>query len=122
MLTLSRLIIDTHDDYDPWADIVVGFTDDREFVIRFEYKDYDDRSRDYLLSAYIDFDNAIRLSRQLRISLLELPDCIEKEFGGPLDRCTAGEVKDTFDEILDFIGSYRIRYRIRKEKRQDPER
>lgn len=41
MLTLEETIVDTHDDYTPWADCVVGFNNDGDFVIRYNFINYE---------------------------------------------------------------------------------
>ena len=53
MLTLEETIVDTHDDYNPWADCVVGFNNDGDFVIRYNFIDYDNRSNCYTRDAII---------------------------------------------------------------------
>ena len=62
MLTLERLVADSHDDYSTWASVSVGFADDRSFVVEFHFKDYDaaasedgDFSSDYILQASVDY-------------------------------------------------------------------
>ena len=68
MLTLEKLIVDTHSDFSPWSAVSVGFTDDRNFVIELEYRGYDptelyagadDHASDYDLLAIVSFDDAL---------------------------------------------------------------
>lgn len=116
MLTLEKTIADTHDDYSPWADVIAGFSDDRELVIRYSYTDYDDRDNDYRLSASLDFDSSLKVARRLGVSITGLPEELARKFGSSTDMATASEVKDIFEEVIDFLSGSGAGPRIRKER------
>lgn len=121
MLTLEELIVDTHDDYDPWASVSVGFGDDRSFIVEL---DTSDDSPDeffsgqggsgHIVHAVIGYEDAVSLSRRLGVRLTELPAAIAGRFSGDLDRHTSTYVEGVFHDILGFIEGSGIRYRMKR--------
>ena len=114
MLALEEIIVDTHDDYTPWADCVVGFNDDGDLVIRYNLMDYDHRERSYTRDAVIKKDNALEVAQFLKVHLVKLPAHLENKFGQPLDSSTAGEVKIVFDDILNYISANKGDYQLHR--------
>ena len=122
MLTLERIVADSHDDYSTWASVSVGFADDRSFVVEFHFKDYDaaasedgDFSSDYILQASVDYEAAAALSSRLGVRLTKLPDAVCDLFSdGKLDSGTAGHVRSIYGDILGFIEGKGFRYKEKK--------
>lgn len=125
MLTLEKLIVDTHSDFSPWSAVSVGFTDDRNFVIELEYRGYDptelyawadDHASDYDLLAIVSFDDAFKIARRLGVRLTELPEAIYDRFGEDYDdpESTSPHVESVYYDILGFINGCGVRYRTEK--------
>ena len=119
MLTLEETIVDTHDDYNPWADCVVGFNNDGDFVIRYNFIDYDNRSNCYTRDAIIKKDNAWEVARFLKIHLTELPQHLEKKLGKPLDSSTATGVRNVFEDVLNYMAANKGIYKLHRSDLQD---
>ena len=114
MLALEEIIVDTHDDYTPWADCIVGFNDDGDFVVRYNLINYDYRDRSYTRDAVIKKNNALEVAQILKIHLIDLPVHLEKKFGQPLDSFTASEVKNIFNDILNYISANKGCYQLHR--------
>lgn len=114
MLALEEIIVDTHDDYTPWADCLVGFNDDGDFVVRYNFIDYDYRERSYTREAVIKKDNALEVAQFLGVHLIDLPMHLEEKFGQPLDSSTAGEVKSIFEDLLNYISANKGNYQLHR--------
>ncbi len=116
MLVREELIIEVHDDFDPWADVVVGFDDDKCLNVIFEYESYNEE-RKYNLRAIVSFDDARELANKLSISLLDLPREFQRRLGEDSHFASVSECRETFQAILNFIDAYRIDYRVKREAR-----
>ena len=114
MLTLEETIIDTHDDYNPWAECVVGFNDDGNFVIRYDFTDYDEPESNYILDAVVKKENALVVALFLKIHLIDLPSYLEKKFGEPLNTSTSTEVKHVFEDLINYISACKGDYHLHR--------
>ncbi len=113
MLTLEELILETDGDMPIVASVITGFDDNGCLVIKYECVDYEHHSKTQSRCAVIEKQDAYTLAKKLKVSLTELPAYISSEYSIPAS-CQAVPSKafDLFKEILDFIISYRINYKI----------
>ena len=122
-LVLERVILDTHDDYSPWAGLSCGFDKDRNFVVVHNFEE--EVLRDFrqlqapagpsrrrtVTRLSISFNDAFSLSRRMKCAVTALPEAFDEEFGGPLDESTANVVDELFDEICAFLNSFGFKVR-----------
>lgn len=116
MLLLETLIVDTHSDYEPYVTIVAGFDDARNLVIRMDCERAagdNAQNTHRITDAVVSGDGAYALARRYQTSLTQLPselsDCMHK----PLDKYSAGEVKEVFSELLHLLLERKIPYKIK---------
>ncbi len=115
MIVLEQLIMSSHEDLDVWATIRVGFDENKNFIVEFEHLYNDSPEFNYKKIAYIRPDEAFLLSKKLKLSLLQLPDCFKRLFGNSDNFSCPSDVKALFSEILQYITESRISYRFKGE-------
>ena len=69
MLVLEQLIVDTHSDFSPWAEVNAGFLDDRSFAIELVFEG---THPDYRLLAIVSPEDAQRMATQLDAPLFRV--------------------------------------------------
>ncbi len=117
-LLLGEHLVYVHDDLNPWASLGVGFNEDKELVIELSFRDY----KGYSMYPRPSFDKRIIIGRQgteklidrLHTSLLKLPKAFAYEFGYRDESWSAGDAFDVFNEILNYLSSLNIQFRIEK--------
>ena len=114
MLVLEQLIVDTHSDFSPWAEVNAGFLDDRSFVVELVFEG---THPDYRLLAIVSPEDAQRMAGRLGVGLTQLPKTIYDHFGEEFEspESTGTHVENVFNDILNFVISHGAHYRIRKE-------
>lgn len=110
---LTEVIVESNDDLEIWASIVVGFDDDKSLVIELEYINYDDHTEDYVRKAVVDKMGAFLLAQQLRVALTDLPNALQKRFAVNHNAYVPSQVKALFHEILAFLKENRVVYEMR---------
>lgn len=80
-LALQHVIVESDDDLEIWASIVIGFDEDRNLVVRMKYVDYDFPEHNCLRDAVVAPDEAYRLAKQFRLPLVDLPRRLAELFG-----------------------------------------
>ena len=114
MLVLEQLIVDTHSDFSPWAEVNAGFLDDRSFAIELVFEG---THPDYRLLAIVSPEDAQRMAGRLGVGLTQLPGAIYDRFGEECEspESTGTHVENVFNDILNFVIGHGAHYRIRKE-------
>lgn len=107
---LAEVIVESNDDLEIWASIVVGFDDDKSLVIELEYINYDDHTEDYVRKAVVDKMGAFLLAQQLRVALTDLPNALQKRFAVNHNAYVPSQVKALFHEIVAFLRGNRVVY------------
>ncbi len=122
VLNFPEEIIIVHDDLNPWAAMVVGLDGDSQLVVELSY----DRTERYPSDTKLSFEKRIIVSQkgiqkllyQMRTSLAGLTEAFADEFAyyevGE-ESWDIQEVFDIYNEILSYLESLNIRYRIEKE-------
>ncbi len=114
MLALEETIIDMHDDYTPWADVTVGFEDDKSLNIIYYYEDYQDNVF-YNLRAVVTLENACKFAQALNTTLTRIPAELMQRLGDTSHHASRAEVLDTFYAVLSILKSHHIDYEVKKE-------
>lgn len=114
MLALEKLLIETDNDQPVVATVTVGFDDKSSLVIRLERTDYEQPARSFVKSAQISREDAYRLAKGLKVSLVELPALLNARFGVDFtaDLHTPAEASAIFHELLAFVSSFGIKYQM----------
>lgn len=114
MLALEEWIAESDDDLEIWASVTVGFDDDKNFIVMYEYVDYEEESNNYVLKALIGLQDASRLSDKLDVRLTALPLAIKERYINHSSVLVPSQVEARFKSILKFITGYGIRYRLKR--------
>ncbi len=117
MLALEETIIDMHDDYTPWADVSVGFDDDKSLHIVYYHEDYQDNIF-YNLRAVVTLENAWKFAQALNTTLTDIPAELMKRLGDTSHQARLQEVLDTFYAIISLLKSHHIEHQVKKEPLQ----
>jgi len=114
MFELQEVIIESHDDLEIWASVTVGFDDDKNLVILLKHIDYEDRNNDNNTYVIVDKEEAITLSRRLKVGITTLPKAIFDRYGDTSNLSVSSHVEAVFKEIVEFINDHRIHYSIKR--------
>lgn len=112
MLLLEELIIDSDGDMLIGSGIVAGFDDEKNFAVVLDYTDYE-TGYNRKTWAVVEKEDALAMADCLKVRLTSLPQEIRKRFGDSNDMSVPSEVEALFKEILDFIISCGVRYRLK---------
>lgn len=112
-LALLEVLAESDDDLEIWASLVVGFDAAKNFIVRFEYTNYEERARDYDIDLLVEPDEAFRLARLWRVRLVELPRACCERFGrpNPYPQLVPSQVKRLFGALSDALRENGIRVR-----------
>ena len=112
-LALLEVLAESDDDLEIWASLVVGFDAAKNFIVRFEYTNYEERARDYDIDLLVEPDEAFRLARLWRVRLVELPRACRERFGrlNPYPQPVPSQVKRLFGALSDALRENGIRVR-----------
>lgn len=112
-LALLEVLAESDDDLEIWASLVVGFDAAKNFIVRFEYTNYEERARDYDIDLLVEPDEAFRLARLWRVRLVELPRACCERFGrlNPYPQPVPSQVKRLFGALSDALRENGIRVR-----------
>ena len=113
MADLDRVLIVSHEDFDPYASLVVKFAEDKSLNICYEYTFSEDPSMSFTKVATIDKDSAYQLARRKKISLLDLPNYFADKFESDSWFCYPSDVEALFAEVINFLLDNHVSYRIR---------
>lgn len=113
MINLDRVLIVSHEDYEPYASVLVEFDYQKNFNVVLEYSYSEDASLNHKTTAVIHKDNAYALAKRLKINLLELPDYFAKKFDRDSFFNDVSDVEALFAEVIDFLLDEGITYRIK---------
>ncbi len=110
---LLEVLAESDDDLEIWASLVVGFDAAKNFIVRFEYTNYEERARDYDIDLLVEPDEAFRLARLWRVRLVELPRACCERFGrlNPYPQPVPSQVKRLFGALSDALRENGIRVR-----------
>ncbi len=117
MLLMEKFIAGSDDDMPIGASVVAGFDDNKDFVVEFEFNDYENPERDYLIRATVEMDEAREMAGRIQKSVLDLPDLLQQNF--PKEPKTLPGISDmekTFQEILDFLLDNGAHYTLKRAK------
>lgn len=111
MLLLEEIIVESNSDLEIVSTVVVGFDDDKNFVMELETNDYEARRGNQRLWAVVEKEDALMLADYLKVKLTALPKVFDEKFGesGPF---VLSYVEARFKEILDFILDCGIHYQL----------
>ena len=112
-LALAETIADTHDDYDPWGECVVGFTERKELVVRFNLIN-NGKGEELFEDAVMKPGEVLELSKLLEVHVVDLPRALVKEFGKERNVMTSTEAYDVFQGVLDCLLDNHIRFRMKR--------
>lgn len=112
MLALEHLIICSHEDFNDWSALIVGFNDQKQLVFQLEYINDNNPKLNRINFAYLDKEEAFSLAQKLHVSLINLPESFYKKFGSDCF-CYPSDVEQVFSDILQYIVSHQISYHLR---------
>ena len=112
MLVLEEWISQSDDDLEIWASVSVGFDSEKKLAVKLEYIDYEDESNNKLVCAFVSFEDAYNMAKLLNVRLTELPRVVRERCGRRSATMVPSQVESCFREVLDFIVSYGIRYKL----------
>ncbi len=106
MLAFGETLIYTHDDFNPWADVEVGFDDDANFIVLLDYTDYEEPSESYKKRLVLSRDEAFYLADKLGTTLTRLPKWFVREWGQENNTLyTASESVALFHDIKKYLSA-----------------
>ena len=104
MLALEKLIAETHDDFDVYSSVVVGFDDAKNLVVELERSDSNRPRHNRKNRAVVNAEEALLLAKRLNRRLVELPQALSEEFvDTEYDFLTPDDIQTVFREMLDYI-------------------
>ena len=111
MLALEKLLIETDNDQPVVATVTVGFDDKSSLVFRLERTDYEQPARSFVKSAQISREDAYRLAKGLKVSLVEVPALLNTRFGVDFtaDLHSPAEAFAIFPELFAFVSSFGLK-------------
>lgn len=112
MLLLEEIIVESNGDLETVSTVVVGFDDDKNFVVELETNDYESRRGNQRLWAVVEKEDALMLADYLNVKLTALPKVFDEKFGEP-GVFVLSYVEARFKEILDFILDCGIHYQFK---------
>lgn len=104
MLALEKLIAETHNDFDVYSSVVVGFDDAKNLVVELERSDSNRPRHNRKNRAVVNAEEALLLAKRLNRRLVELPQALSEEFvDTEYDFLTPDDIQTVFREMLDYI-------------------
>ena len=91
----------SHEDFDTWSTLTVGFNYTKSLVICLTFYDYK--------------NEAMAMSEQLNVKLTDLPQTICKHCGDTSYVFVPSHVEELFKDVLDFILDCGAHYRISRD-------
>lgn len=119
MLALEEVIIESHDDFEIWSSVVVGFDTSKNLVVRLDCIDYKENGSGVRQDAVVGKEDAFALSCRWHTKLTGLPHFIYSRFGDGSNLSVPSEVEGLFKEILDFILDSGGRYVLDRQRLRD---
>ena len=114
MSTLEEITIAmSHEDFDTWATLTVGFNYTKSLVICLTFYDY--KNVQHHTYAIIEKDEAMAMSEHLDVKLTDLPQTICKHCGDTSYVFVPSHVEELFKDVLDFILDCGAHYRISRD-------
>ena len=113
MAELDRVLMVSHEDFDPYASLLVEFDDEMNLNIILDWEFSDEPSMNYRRIACVDKENAFYLAKKKKIHLVELPEHFYKKFRDDSFCATAREVEDLFAEVVDYLLDNKVGYKIK---------
>ena len=111
MSTLEEITIAmSHEDFDTWSTLTVGFNYTKSLVICLTFYDY--KNVQHHTYAIIEKDEAMAMSEHLDVKLTDLPQTICKHCGDTSYVFVPSDVEELFKDVLDFILDCGAHYRI----------
>ena len=102
MSTLEEITIAmSHEDFDTWSTLTVGFNYTKSLVICLTFYDY--KNVQHHTYAIIEKDEAMAMSEHLDVKLTDLPQTICKHCGDTSYVFVPSHVEELFKDVLDFI-------------------
>lgn len=117
-LALEEVIIESHDDYEIWASVTVGFDAGKNFVIRLQSTDYDHHENDYTEDLVVSFEDAFRMSRRLHINMVDLPSHMASRFGDYSNLSVPSAVSALFKTMAGYVLDCGAHYKIVDRRRR----
>lgn len=111
MLLLEEIIVESGGDLEIVSTVVVGFDDDKNFVVELETNDYEFRCGNQRLWAVVEKEDALMLADYLKVKLTALPRTFDEKFGES-GVFVLSYVEARFKEILDFILDCGMHYQL----------
>ena len=113
MLLLEEIIAVSDEDLEIVSDLVAGFSDDKNFVVKLETDEYGVRCRSRRkVWAIVEKEDALMLADYLKVKLTALPLEFQKRFGDSSGSLANSYVEAEFKEILDFILDCGVHYQL----------
>ena len=114
MSTLEEITIAmSHEDFDTWSTLTVGFNYTKSLVICLTFYDY--KNVQHHTYAIIEKDEAMAMSEHLDVELTDLPQTICKHCGDTSYVFVPSHVEELFKDVLDFILDCGAHYRISRD-------
>lgn len=111
-LVIENLIMASHEDFETWSTLCVGFNESKNLLIRLDYFNDNNPKNNSQTYAVIDKDNAFQMSGFLGIKLIELPDFLYEKFKDTSTMAVPSDVQYLFQRILDFVMDCGVNYKI----------
>lgn len=114
MLVLDRIIVGSDEDLEICVDIVVGFDDNKDFVVELYEVDYTIcNGRERRVWAVVEKNDAVTMADFLKVRLTSLPEAFDDRFGEESTVMTPSYVKALFKDILEFILDCHVQYKLK---------
>ena len=110
--------MESDDDLEIWSSLEIGFDYRDALIVRLDFADYDDHTRDNVLYAVVDADEVPIMVDHLRkvdvVPTADLPKAIAERCAGHPVPVPPSYVRSAFKEVLDCIIDCGARYRLRE--------
>lgn len=117
-LMLEQWIMSTDEDQPIVEDVVVGYDDKLNLVVRLICTDYEEEGCNSSVSAIVNKDGAFKLAKRLSLKMTELPariaECFEEY--GEIVNSSFSDASRCFCEIIEAFVDEKCRYSIRHQR------
>lgn len=95
-------------------DVTIGYDETFNLIVLIERSDYEDPQNNCATWAVVDKNDAANLARRINVPMKELPEAMGREMNSysRIVNASLSQARSCFRSILDFLASYRCKYRI----------
>ncbi len=109
-----RYIMSSDEDQPKVEDLYVGFDASKSLVVVIEHIDYEEPRYNHTVAAIVSKEEAFKLSKRLKVPMLQLPDVISEAMDeySRIVNADFSDVRACFKDILDCFVGEKCRYKI----------